>query len=77
MFKAVNSTIWATPFKADDPEQTQPSTESGFDTLADVVAMMGDGYVKRTPQMVIYGDDVERIVFSSLIRHVDESGITG
>ncbi len=55
--------IYVTPFRASDKLPTAVSTDSGFGTLDEVVAMMGDGYIRRYNKSVIYGDDKDRVIF--------------
>lgn len=69
-------TIYATPFKASTKETTGPSTDSGFQSLDDVVAAMGEP-LKRYKAMVIYGPGEDRVVFSKIIFRIDEPGTTG
>ena len=70
-------TIYATPFKAGTKETTGPSTDSGFQSLDDVVTAMGEDYVRRGKRMVIYGPGEDRVVFSDFIFRIDEDGTTG
>lgn len=70
-------TIYATPFKASNKETTGPSTDSGFQSLDDVVAAMGPDYVARYKAMVIYGPGEDRVVFSKIIFCIDDTGTTG
>lgn len=69
-------TIYATPFKAGTKETTGPSTDSGFQSLDDVVTAMGEP-LKRYKSMVIYGPGEDRVVFSKIIFRIDEDGTTG
>jgi hypothetical protein len=71
-----NKTIYATPFKASNKETTGPSTDSGSQSLDDVVAAMGEP-LKRYKRMVIYGPGEDRVVFSDFIFRIDEVGTTG
>lgn len=57
-------TIYATPFDNCTKKTTGKSTDSGFESLDQVVMMMGEP-LKTTQQMVIYGDKVNRIVYST------------
>lgn len=69
-------TIYATPFKASTKETTGPSTDSGFQSLDDVVTAMGEPE-HRYKAMVIYGPGEDRVVFSDFIFRIDEVGTTG
>lgn len=69
-------TIYVTPFKASTKETTGPSTDSGFDSLEDVVAVMGEPDVSRGRNMLIYGPGEERVVFSKIIFRIDAGGST-
>lgn len=69
--------IYATPFRASDKQTTSPSTDSGFESLDDVVTAMGSEYVSRGKRMVIYGPGEDRVVFSDFIFRIDEGGTTG
>lgn len=69
--------IYATPFRASDKQTTGPSTDSGFESLDDVVTAMGEDYIKRGKRMVIYGPGEDRVVFSDFIFRIDDSGTTG
>lgn len=69
-------TIYATPFKASTKETTGPSTDSGFQSLDDVVTAMGEP-LKRYKRMAIYGPGEDRVVFSDFIFRIDEVGTTG
>ena len=57
--------IYATPLKASTKETTGPSTDSGFETIDQVVGVMGQDHVSKTPRMVIYGPGEDRVVFSN------------
>jgi hypothetical protein len=48
--------IYLTEFDPADPEKKAvgPSTNSGFKSLDDVVAMMGSDYTHRAPRNVVY-----------------------
>lgn len=70
-------TIYATPFLASTKETTGPSMDSGFESLDQVVEIMGDEYVRRSKRMVIYGPDEDRIVYSDFIFRIDEPDTTG
>ena len=45
--------IYVTPFD-DERRATAPSTDSGFETIGDVVAVMGDEHLSRCSGYVIY-----------------------
>lgn len=64
--------ILVTPFNADNKQCTGPSVNSGFQSIDNVVAAMGDGHVIRRNRLVVYGDAVNRVVFSdNIVFHVD------
>jgi hypothetical protein len=67
-------TIYATPFKNRTKKTTGPSTDSGFESLDQVVAMMGEP-LKTTRQMVIYGDMTDRIVYSTFVFTLSTHGL--
>ncbi len=66
-----NKPILSTPFNGQTLKTTGPSADSGFTSLDDVVAAMGNDYISRTFRLVIYGDDINRVVFSDLTFGVD------
>lgn len=53
-------TIYATPFDDETKQAVAPSSDSGFDTIADVVDAMGDEWKTRSSRAVIY----EGLMFS-------------
>ncbi len=57
-------TIYVTPFKRSTLECTGHSTDSGFDSLDQVVELMGIDYQTKTPRLVVYGPGDDRIVYS-------------
>lgn len=65
--------ILATPFNGQTLKTTGPGVDSGFASVDAVVECMGNEYISRTPRLVVYGDDVNRVVFSDLTFHVDDS----
>lgn len=67
-------TIYATPFTDEPRECTGPSTDSGFQSLDEVVEVMGPDYVTRSRAMVIYGPGNDRVVFSRIIFRIDDDG---
>lgn len=56
-------TIYATPFTDSNKTATARSRDSGFESLDQVVAMMGQP-VKLSPRVAIYGEGEERIAYS-------------
>jgi len=52
-------TIYVTPFKASTKETTGPSTDSGFENLEAVAAVMGEAGVS-IDRMRQYGHDAEQ-----------------
>jgi len=63
-------TIYATPFKyapknsLERAVATGPSKDSGFESLDQVVELMGPDYEARTPRLVVYGPGEDRVVYS-------------
>lgn len=57
-------TIFATPFKASNLECTGHSVDSGFESIDQVVELMGSEHVTRTPRLVVYGAGEDRVVYS-------------
>jgi len=57
-------TIYATSFKHSTLECTGHSTDSGFESLDQVVELMGPEYLTRTPRLVVYGPGEDRVVYS-------------
>lgn len=59
--------IYATPFRASDLQVTGLSVDSGFESLEQLVKIMGDNYQGITKRLIIYGDNDsnERIAFST------------
>lgn len=66
-------TIYATPFTDEPRECTGPSTDSGFQSLDEVVEAMGEP-AKRYRAMLIYGEGNDRVVFSRIIFRIDDDG---
>lgn len=56
--------IYVTPFKNSDKQATADSVSSGFLSIDSVITTMGDGYIKKTNHLVVYGYDEDRVVFS-------------
>jgi len=65
--------IYVTPFNNKTKQCTGPSTESGFDTIDEVVDTMTDFVHRRGDKTVIYGDSVDRVIFSTFIFSIDET----
>lgn len=59
-------TIYATPYNNRTKKCTGPSADSGFESLDQVAAMMGEP-IKTSPKMLIYGGDTDRIVYSTFV----------
>ena len=57
-------TIYATPFTASNLQCTGHSTDSGFESIDQVVELLGPDYITRTPRLVVYGPGDDRIVYS-------------
>lgn len=57
--------IYATPFTTEPLQCSAPSQPSGFTTYDEVRAAMGEPTVTRRA-CLIYGDGVERVLFSVL-----------
>lgn len=57
-------TIYATPFRASDLQTTGPSTDSGFESLDQVIELMGDEHIVQTPRLIVYGPGEDQIVYS-------------
>lgn len=64
--------IYATPYRASDKQPTGRSEPSGFNSIADVVAMMGPPDVHQSDHMAIYGTGEDRVVFSAVQFQIDE-----
>ena len=56
-------TIFVTPFDPKTRQCQSVSTDSGFNSLEQVVEMMGEP-IKQTEAFLIYGDDSARVLFS-------------
>lgn len=70
-------TIYATPFKNSTKQCSGPSTDSGFASLDDVAAAMGEPDVRRSKRVLIYGPGEDRVAFSDFIFCIDEAVNTG
>lgn len=46
--------IYLTPFDETTKRATAPSSDSGFQTLAEVAAVMGDAWTTRSNRLIIY-----------------------
>jgi len=69
--------ILATPFNGQTLKTTGPGVDSGFPDIDAVIAAMGPDHITRTPRLVVYGDDINRVVFSDLTFHVDPADNNG
>ena len=49
-------TIYATPFDPQTKQATGPSSESGFDMIAEVVEAMGGDFLTCSDRAVVYDD---------------------
>ena len=67
-------TIYATPFLLSTLKATAPSFDSGFESLNQVVELMGSEYRLKTAGLVIYGDNDERVLYSKIPFRIDRSG---
>lgn len=47
-------TIYSTPFDSDTKQPTGPSTDSGFGSIDEAVAILGDNYLSRGVRSVTY-----------------------
>ena len=66
-------TIYATPYKAADPDHPGTSVDSGFTSLRQVIKTLGPPpYSARSKGLLIYGDIVDRVLFSRVAFHIDE-----
>lgn len=70
--------IYVTPFKPGElPIAIAASIDSGFVSIEQVIESLGTDYISKTPKLVIYGNDVERVAFSDgFTFHIDEPAIT-
>ena len=69
--------IYATPFRESDKETTGPSAPSGFESLGQVVQMLGQADCIQRPSMVIYGAGDDRIVYSRVVFRIDAAVNSG
>ena len=60
------STVYSTPYPA-TVANGNPSVDSGFRSVDDVVAALGDGYTRKQSNLVIYPG----VVFSYLLLRID------
>lgn len=65
--------IYVTPFNTGNLLEPGASTDSGFGSMSDVVAAMGEP-VRKAAHMLIYGDGDDKVIFSKCILRIDESG---
>lgn len=68
-------TVYATPFNNSTKLCTEGSKDSGFASLDEVYAFLGEPSVPRSKSMLIYGPEEDRVVFSNFVFCVDEKGI--
>ncbi len=47
-------TIYSTPFDIETKQPTGPSTDSGFGSIDEAVAILGEGYLSRGKRSVTY-----------------------
>lgn len=47
-------TLFLTPFDSDTEQPTGPSSDSGFGSIDEAVAVLGDGYLSRGKRSVTY-----------------------
>jgi len=70
-------TIYVTAFKNSTKQCSGPSTDSGFNSLDNVIATMGEPDVPPFERMLIYGSEEDQVVFSDFIFCIDGDGIMG
>lgn len=58
--------VWVTPFSLSPLQTTAPSQPAGVSSLDEVVAVMGEHYVKRTRHLIIYHVGDEGVLFSRI-----------
>lgn len=58
--------IWMSIYNIDNKDPQQTSELTKFQSLDDVVALMGPDHIARSAAMVIYGDDYHRTCFSKI-----------
>lgn len=67
------SEIWQSTYDIDNRDPKQVSELTPFESLDEVVEMMGEDYINRSAAMVIYGDDFNRTCFSKIrIKHPED-----
>lgn len=73
-------TIYATPYNQATKQTTGPSTDSGFESLDQVVGMMGNP-MHRSPRWLAYGSmGDEAVAYSEFVfslRPIDDPDTTG
>ena len=47
-------TIFITTFDTESKEALEPSADSGFSSLEEVLAIMGDGFLSCSARLIIY-----------------------
>ena len=70
-------TIYVTPFSNSTKQTTGPSADSGFASIADVVAALGEPVAPARARTAIYGPGEERVIFSDYVFRVDPAVNTG
>ncbi len=70
-------TIYATPYNVRTKQTTGPSTDAWFESLDQVVAMMGEP-MHRSARWLAYGTaGDEAVAYSEIIFCIDDPDITG
>ncbi len=74
-------TIYATPFTNSNKAATGPSTDSGFESVNQVVEMIG-APVATSKRTLVYGESEDRIIYSDFVvcngvRAIDGPATTG
>ena len=64
-------TIYATPYKTETKKPTGHSVDSGFESLEQVVEVMGEPVITHG-SLYIYGDDEDRVLFSRVPFYLGE-----
>lgn len=68
-------TVYATPYNQADKQCTGPSTDSGFESLDQVVGMMGEPMHRASRWLAYAGAGDEAIAYSNFIFRVDDPAI--
>ena len=66
-------TIYTTEYK-ESTKETEPSIDSGFESLDQVVAAFGaENCNTEHPKIILFGDGEDRIAYSNFIFRIDGS----